>query len=203
MIHRIAERGRSPSLFLTAAFFYSTSRYLIYGLYLKCMPRIFNLSSYNYQTVIIWDLSKSWNSHIFFIWITKGVAASPSQAAHKMKFFIKDFFSKYDQIRSFLRIWSYLLKKSLMENFIFCTKSGLNLLVTLTIWHPLQKRSEGPCKYVRQRALQQSLTAKNLNYCCKALHFRCFLGSSLDLWFTALHFYFLNMLLKKVSSFLR
>ena len=30
-----------------------------------------------------------------------------------MKFFIQDFFSKYDQIRS-------LLKKSLMENIIFC-----------------------------------------------------------------------------------
>ena len=37
-----------------------------------------------------------------------------------MKFSIKDFFGKCDQIRSFLRIWSHLLKKSLMENFIFC-----------------------------------------------------------------------------------
>ena len=36
-----------------------------------------------------------------------------------MKFSIKDFFSKCDQIRSSLRIWSRLLKKSLMENFIF------------------------------------------------------------------------------------
>ena len=33
---------------------------------------------------------------------------------------IKDFFSKYDQFRRKLRIWSNLLKKSLMENFIFC-----------------------------------------------------------------------------------
>ena len=33
---------------------------------------------------------------------------------------VKDFFSKYDQIRSFLQITPYLLKKSLMENFIFC-----------------------------------------------------------------------------------
>ena len=32
---------------------------------------------------------------------------------------VKDFFSKCDQIYSFLRIWSHLLKKSLMENFIF------------------------------------------------------------------------------------
>ena len=39
--------------------------------------------------------------------------------AQKLKFLIKDFFSKYDQIRRFLRIWSHLLKKSLMENFHF------------------------------------------------------------------------------------
>ena len=38
----------------------------------------------------------------------------------KMKFSIKDFFSKCHQIHSFLRISSHLLKKSLMENFIFC-----------------------------------------------------------------------------------
>ena len=37
-----------------------------------------------------------------------------------MKFSIKDFFSKCDQIRSFLPIWSHLLKKSLMEKFSFC-----------------------------------------------------------------------------------
>ena len=36
------------------------------------------------------------------------------------KFSIKDFFSKCDQIHSYIRIWSNLLKKSLMENFIFC-----------------------------------------------------------------------------------
>ena len=38
----------------------------------------------------------------------------------KMRFSIKDIFSKCDQIRSFLRIWSHVLKKFLMENFIFC-----------------------------------------------------------------------------------
>ena len=37
-----------------------------------------------------------------------------------MKFFIKDFFSKCEQIRSFLRNWSHLPRKFLMENFIFC-----------------------------------------------------------------------------------
>ena len=39
--------------------------------------------------------------------------------AQKMKFIIKDFFSKCDQIRSFLLIWSHLRKKSLMESIIF------------------------------------------------------------------------------------
>ena len=42
-----------------------------------------------------------------------------------MKFSITDFFSKCDQIRSFLQIWSNLLKKSVMENFIFCAVSAL------------------------------------------------------------------------------
>ena len=37
-----------------------------------------------------------------------------------MKFSIKDLFSKYDQIRRKMQIWSQLLKKSLMKNFIFC-----------------------------------------------------------------------------------
>ena len=37
-----------------------------------------------------------------------------------MKFFIKDFFSKCDQIRRKLRMWSHLLKKSFIEYFIFC-----------------------------------------------------------------------------------
>ena len=39
--------------------------------------------------------------------------------AQKMKLSIKGFFSKCDQIRRKLRIWSYLLNKSLMENVIF------------------------------------------------------------------------------------
>ena len=37
----------------------------------------------------------------------------------KIKFSIKDFFSRFDQICSFLQIWSHLLKKSLMGNFTF------------------------------------------------------------------------------------
>ena len=60
--------------------------------------------------------------------------------AQKMKFPIDDFFSKCDQICSFLRFGSHLLKKSLRENFIFCavshkglykTKIGSNFFLTL------------------------------------------------------------------------
>ena len=46
-----------------------------------------------------------------------------SDTAQKMKFSIKDFFSKCDQIRRNLQNWSHLLKKSLMENFIFCAEN--------------------------------------------------------------------------------
>ena len=53
--------------------------------------------------------------NLLWIFFTKIVIT-----AQKMKFSIKDFFSKCDQIRSFLQIWSHLLKKSLMKNFIFC-----------------------------------------------------------------------------------
>ena len=54
--------------------------------------------------------------------------------AQKMKFSTKDFFSKSDQIRTFLRIWSHLQKKSLMENFIFCAVYIVSIeLVTVRI----------------------------------------------------------------------
>ena len=43
-----------------------------------------------------------------------------TNTAQKMKFSVKEFFSKCEQIRSFLRIKSLLLKKFLMENLIFC-----------------------------------------------------------------------------------
>ena len=37
-----------------------------------------------------------------------------------MKFFINEIFSKCDQISNILWTWLHLLKKSLMENLIFC-----------------------------------------------------------------------------------
>ena len=49
-----------------------------------------------------------------------------ASTAQKMKFSIKGFFSKCDQIHSFMRIWSHLLNKSLTENFDFCVVFGLS-----------------------------------------------------------------------------
>ena len=53
----------------------------------------------------------------FAFWVTLQFS---THTAQKNKFSIKDFSSKCDQIHIFLRIWSRLLKQSLMENFIFC-----------------------------------------------------------------------------------
>ena len=70
-----------------------------------------------------------------------------------MKFSIKDFFNKFDQIRRKLRIWSDLLKKLLMEKLLSLRSVTLytysiihslslhlllvSLLLTLNIFHTL------------------------------------------------------------------
>ena len=64
-----------------------------------------------------------------------------------MKFSIKDFFSKCDQIRSFLRICSHLLKKSLMENFIFCA-------VLLTRIIKLERNAVTNSQYSRKEKIE-------------------------------------------------
>ena len=60
--------------------------------------------------------------------------------AQKMKFSIKDFFRKCDQIGRKLRIWSHLPKKSLMENFIFCAVTHIpntNTLLLISSYRPI------------------------------------------------------------------
>ena len=68
-------------------------------------------------------------SNFSMIMIFRCITASFT--TQKMKFSIKDFFSKCDQIRKKLRIWSYLLKKFLMENFVFCSVFWLNMIMIL------------------------------------------------------------------------
>ena len=68
-----------------------------------------------------------------------------SITAQKMEFSIRDFFSKCDQIRSFLRIWSHVLMKSLMENFVFCAVNvwGRMTSFSVVICSHFQKQSPG------------------------------------------------------------
>ena len=75
---------------------------------------------YNVKNAFIWFKINSKNaSHENFQFIILSKSRRPNHCT-KMKFSIKHFFSKCDQIHSFLRICSHLLKKSLMDNFIFC-----------------------------------------------------------------------------------
>ena len=87
-------------------------------------------------------LINAFNVTYLFLFLCKTVrilSALWEPSAQKMKFFIKDFFSKYDQIRRKLRIWSHLLKKSLMANVTFCAVSppsaqrDFKLALTLTL----------------------------------------------------------------------
>ena len=65
--------------------------------------------------------SSYWDSTFFsVIFSDRDFSKTPYSTAQKMKFSIKDFFSICERIRRKLRIWSHLLRKSLMENFIFC-----------------------------------------------------------------------------------
>ena len=73
------------------------------------------------EMIIIWQKLKSTRMVIYLL--TSFYQVLMILTAQKMKFAIKDFFSKCDQICSFLRICSHLLKKSLMESFIFCAVS--------------------------------------------------------------------------------
>ena len=91
----------------------------------------------------------------------------------KMKFSINDFSSKCNQIRSFLRIWSHLLEKSLIENFIFSAVNGVqfddtrshrshdNIGLLQAPMFPYQKRlhrkDNKGCKGFYSRTFQQSL----------------------------------------------
>ena len=85
-----------------------------------------------------------WDDLFYLLEIHQLLSYFPYYTAQKMKFSIKNFFSKWDQIRSFLQIWSHLLKTSLMENFIFCPVSVVKLVdsnqdgMRLSIYKPIQ-----------------------------------------------------------------
>ena len=67
----------------------------------------------------------------------------------KMKFSIKDFFSKCNHICRKLRIWSHLLKKSLMEKFIF-----------LSMVSYLIENSQGKCRKSSLEIMSENTATK-------------------------------------------
>ena len=72
-------------------------------------------------SILVITIHQWWRRNYLCLLYDLNYFARPNKVpAQKMKFSIKEFFSKYDQIRRKLRIWSHLLRKSLMENFIFC-----------------------------------------------------------------------------------
>ena len=81
-----------------------------------------------------------------------------------MKFSIKDFFSKCDQIRRKLQIWSHLLKKSLMVNFIFLRSVYPSTLYLEQSWilasDIVQKIELFPKKVASQRTQLSGLKLK-------------------------------------------
>ena len=74
-----------------------------------------------------------------------------------MNFFFKNFFSKRDQICSFLRIWSHLLNKSSMENFIFCAVKELNGVI-------LSQYHFGTHLHNNNKAINEELEPQNFEY---------------------------------------
>ena len=71
----------------------------------------------------IWD----WNNlNVKKHWVYFVIRISYIKRSTKNEFSMKDFFCKCDQIRRKLRIWSQLLKKSLMENVGFCAVKKLS-----------------------------------------------------------------------------
>ena len=65
-----------------------------------------------------WEKKYVWQTLAFTKFFFAGCQKTEN-TAQKMKFSIKDFFSKYDQIHRKLQIWSHLLKKFLMEKLHF------------------------------------------------------------------------------------
>ena len=83
----------------------------------------------------------------------------------RMRFFSKIFFSKCCQVHSFLRIRSHLLKKSLVENFIFVQCFSIFLLL---FWRPFDSQDPNRIFGTRNAILftENSICWRNAEICC-------------------------------------
>ena len=88
----------------------------------RCLPEVVKTSLRCPCELFVYNLLLVFFFRVNEIYMKLDVNVSSNDekvTAQKMKFSVKDSFSKWDQMPSFLRIWSHLLKKPLMENFIF------------------------------------------------------------------------------------
>ena len=85
---------------------------------------IFYLSSFIFLPNVFLILTRSFTINLLVVWLAwffvTVIFIGIFCHCRKNKFSVKDFFSKFDQIRRKLRICSRLLKKSFKEKFIFC-----------------------------------------------------------------------------------
>ena len=104
--------------------------------------------------------------------------------AQKKKFSIKDFFSKCNQICRRLCIYLHLLKKSLMENFIFCVVNW-NMVLILAVIGNMK-----PCGSLKKEHTFSTFLLVSFEAFPK--HMR---GSN---WIKFHHFSYSNLLLKRL-----
>ena len=77
----------------------------------------------------IWDI-RYWEVSLYYL---VSIKIRSHLTAQKMKFSIKDFLSKCDQIHKKLRIWSHFLMKLLRQNFILQCLCKPNLVTFFVI----------------------------------------------------------------------
>ena len=81
-------------------------------------------------------LTGSWVLEKTNLWQSYSVVPVTYIQQKKWSFPLRIFIKNYYQIRSFLRIWSDIQKKSLIQNFIFWTATTSQNIFTTTKYHP-------------------------------------------------------------------
>ena len=104
----------------------------------SCQVQCPNFKSFETGDKIFQFVTWARRGHVILrFWASYKSSANIHDTALKIKFSIKDLFTKCDQICSFLRIWSHLLQKSLMGNFIFCAAKFASPQLSHTFFHRL------------------------------------------------------------------
>ena len=85
--------------------------------------------------------------------------------AQKMMFFYKDFFRKCNQIRNFPRIWSHLLKKTIIKNFILRALNVLSYCWNLRPANYLASHCNIKIKSRKKYGIYSELTIKTPEQC--------------------------------------